>query len=783
MHKIVFLENPDTKKSVKKMVPVTSPEEYRALRNSASNLAVLNEVRKMYANYCSLASEGADEQSLETLKEEIRHKKAKLIQFNYSCIPNDDMLLAGSIQLSPWVGMDVDFDPADPHFEQNMAEAPQRIINMADQLGLGMLERSAGKGYHIVYRRCLDLSQEDNLKRASQLIGCLYDTGAKDITRVFYTTSSSDDDLLYLSEELFAEDANKPVEVQVAQSSTTASASSGGYVTTATQATPMNQTTVKPDPSAHFYEDFTFAEIIAMYWKLFNGGKEPNASDHNRNSLTFDLAVNLRCIRDFEAERVMEVIPIYDGLSVDEWRKCIISACNETRKGMTCRTRKVLDELRKERKSSSNTWSMTSSQPPMLTGRMPESLRKIAALVPDFLKTTVAEGSFAALATHLHGVTFESTDGKICEPAFMQIIISRQSSGKGCVDIPIECINADLLRHDSADRLREDEWKQNNPTGAKKKEKFPEDIYIQTCQSDMTHAGFVKRLLQCHRNGGRPLFIHMVELDEITALSTNGRKDVTRIIRKAFDRSSYGQERAGSESISGVAPLRLNFTAATTPVRAISMCQPWVPDGTLSRCNLITIDPNVNNEKVKYKKCTDRYKDSITPYIERLNHTMGLIKCKKAYQWAERKLDELDDMSAGTDSDSIKTFAPRAVTIAYWKAMLLYIMAGLKWSKDIENYVEWSLKKDLWAKLHYFGKKLEDDLEKENSIETYHPKNILEVLNDTFSEEEFIQARVRIGRTGNYKEHLKKLKQRHQIEFDDTIKMFVKVTQDNNNLF
>ena len=178
------------------MIPVTSETEYRDLRNSPENLAVEEEVGKLYTNYHRQASEGADEQSLKELKEEIDRKKSKLVQFNYSCVPDDNNLLKGSTKLSPWVGMDVDFDPADKDFDQKMEQAPQRIIGMADQLGLGMLERSAGKGYHIVFRRHLNLTQEENLKWASDMIGCQYDKAAKDITRVFFSTSSSKDDLL-----------------------------------------------------------------------------------------------------------------------------------------------------------------------------------------------------------------------------------------------------------------------------------------------------------------------------------------------------------------------------------------------------------------------------------------------------------------------------------------------------------------------------------------------------------------------------------------------------------
>ena len=775
MYTIYYQNDTTTKKSVKMMVPVTSETEYRELRNSPENLAIEEEVGKLYTNYHRQASEGADEQSLKELKEEIDRKKSKLVQFNYSCIPDDNNLLKGSTKLSPWVGMDVDFDPSDKDFDQKMEQAPQRIIGMADQLGLGMLERSAGKGYHIVFRRHLNLTQEENLKWASDMIGCQYDKAAKDITRVFFSTSSSEADLLYLSADMFSEDANQPVEVQAT------SAPQSSYVATSTDATPVNlPLTVKPIPSLHSYQDIPFTDIIAKYNELYNNGKEPCQGDHNRNTWTYEWALNVRCIREFDVQLVMEVTPIYDDFPQEEWKNCIVSACSQPRKGMSYRMRKVLEALKKEHKTPSAPWGMNSSKPPKLTTRMPESLRKIAALAPDFLKTTVSEGSFAALATHLHGVTFNNIDGKVCEPAFMQVIINRQSSGKGCVDTPIECINEDLMKHDDADRLREDEWKRNNPSGSKKKA-FPTDIYVQICQSDMTHAGFVNRLMQCHRNGERPVFVHMVELDEITALSTNGKNDVTRIIRKGFDRSLYGQERVSSDAVSGVSPCRFNFTAATTPVRAINMCKSWVPDGTLSRCNLLTIDPNERDEKVKYKPCTQRYKDSIAPYIERLNNASGLIHSKKAYQLAERLSDQLEDTYAGTDSESIKTFAPRAITIAYWKAMILYIMAGQKWSKDIENYVEWSLKRDLWTKLHFFGKKLEEDIDAENNLETYHPKNILEILPETFSEEEFIRARECNGLKGNYKGHLKKLRQRRQIEFDDTSQMYVKTLQNKND--
>ena len=774
MFQIFYQKDPDTGKAVKVLNPVSNEAEFRALRNNERNLSVLKEVRAKYANYRRQASQGADEQTLKLLKEEIDRDKSHLVQFVYSCVPSDDMRLKGSVQCSPLVGMDVDFEPTDADFAQKMEQAPERIIGMADRLGLMMLEKSTGKGYHIVFRRQLNLSQEDNLKWAAELIGCKFDANAKDITRVFFSTSASDDDLLYLNPEIFAAEMNQPADVQTSLTSVTAPPVES---TQTLEVVPkaIEKTTAAPTPSVLSYNGVSYDVIINKYWELFNGGKTP--CEGARNTQTYELAINLRCICNFSTELLTAIIPRYDGFPEEEWRKTIENANKEPRKGMTYRMRKVLEALEKESKTTSLPFGMNMETPPRYEGRYPESLRKITATTPDHLKSTVSEGVFGALGTHLHGVKFHLIEGIDIEPAIMQILIFGQSRGKGSIDTPIECINEDLEAHDRIDRQREQEWKTSNQSESgrkKKKEPKPADLYIQICQSDMTNAAFVQRLIDADRNGQRPIFTQMQELDEIYAIVTNGKQDVSRIIRKAFDRKNYGQERVGADSVTGNAPLRWNFTAATTPIKAQQICSPWVNDGTLSRCNLLTVD---EGPRPQYKPVTQRYKDSIVPYIARLNQATGLIRCKKAEQLAERLTAMLDDQYAATDCEALSIFASRAITIAYCKAMILYIMEG-KWSKAIEDYVEWSLKRDIWVKLHYFGKKMEDELNKEKQLQTYHPKNILDILPNTFSEQQFIQARQQLGLKGSPKEHLKKLRQRHKIDFDDTIQMYVKVAQE-----
>ena len=774
MFRCEFKKDPETGKSFKSLVPVTSEAEYRNDRNSAYNLDTLNKVRTMYDEYYHLVSEGADEQTLKRFKDEsINKTKSHLLEYVYSCIPGEDMRLKGCTLCSPWVGMDVDFDPSDPDFELKRKEAPARIISMANELGLGMLENSAGKGNHVVFRRHPEMTQEENLRWASNLIGCKFDENAKDITRVFYTTSASPEDLLYLSPDLFEPEANQPVEAPTSVTATEAPK----VESTQTMAVPQEMIeTTTGNPSAYSYMDYTFQEIIDKYWELFNDGKTPH--DGARNTLTFELAVILRHICDFDVNRMAAIIPCYDGLPNEEKIKTIANANNEPRKGMPYRLRKVFEALKADNKKPSMPLGMSDSIPPLYTGRMPEPLRKITATTPQHLKTTVSEGVFAALATHLHGVTFQLIDGSICEPALMQILIYRQSRGKGSLDKPIECIIEDLQNHDDDARNREQEWKLKNPSGSsKKKQPRPDDLYIQICQSDMTNAAFVQRLIDVNRNEQRVIFTQMQELDEITALSVNGKNDVSRIIRKGFDRKKYGQERVGTDSVTGVAPLRWNFTAATTPNHALQICTPWVSDGTLSRCNLLTIDPQETPGQPKYKPITQQYKDSLAPYIARLNNATGFIRCKKAEQLAQKLTSMLDDEYAETDSESLSTFASRAITIAYFKAMILYIMQG-KWNRDIEDYVTFSLRRDLWVKLHFFGKKLEDDIAKEQNMPTFQAKKVLDILPNTFSEEQFIKGREQLGLKGNPKEHLKKLKQRHRIDFDDTIQMYVKI-QDN----
>ena len=254
------------KDGVKMMRPVHTREEYLALRNGGEQQAVVQAVRQ------------GDES-----------RKSSLVQMNYSCLPNDDGTLKGSKRMSKTVGMDIDHLTA-----EDMPKVKERILQKKDELGLLMLEESVrGAGYHLVFRRRPELSQEQNLKWASDLLEVAYDAQAKDITRVFFTTTEAE--LIYLDDTIF--------EIKEAADSESESVA-------ALQCCSSQEAVPQPsfDPEAR-YNGVLFKDIIAKYWELFNDGKEPVEGD--RNALTFELAVTLRSICGYSLEKMMQVVPNY----------------------------------------------------------------------------------------------------------------------------------------------------------------------------------------------------------------------------------------------------------------------------------------------------------------------------------------------------------------------------------------------------------------------------------------------------------------------------------------
>ena len=754
---------------MKKMRPIHTREEYIQLRDSAEQKSILAAVRS----------------GNEALKRE-------LVQFNYSCLPNDDGTLKGSKRMSTTVAMDIDHVPP-----EEMQPMKERILAHKDELGLGMLEGSArGGGYHLVFTRKPELSQEANLEWAARLLGVTHDKGAKDITRVFYTTTASE--LIYLDDKIF--------EQQELPSSWETARPEGALATEGTQdrqgveekstvpsnnirgISELNQTT--PNPSLLFkegssYNGIPFTDIIQKYWELFNGGKEPNVGD--RNAHTFELALTLRSICGYSLERLMQVVPNYwaapDGTCTaddqTEYQHTLENALKEPRKGMPLRLKQVLQALKTDNGVKACGGTLTT--PPPLPKRLPPLIKLLTRNVPALYKPAVASTVFPALGAHLHGVKFRYWDNVEHEATFMNVLIGRQSIGKGSIKKPIDYIMDDIKQRDMKSRQREAEWKQKNPSSKTKKDPRPTDICIQMLIDNLTDAVFNQRIVDVNNNGER--YIYTI-VDEIEALkkvtSRNSVDEVGLLIRKAFDNSMAGQERVGADSVSGIAPLRWNFNASTTPPNARKFFYKMVNDGTVGRLDVSTIiSPDRDDEADPIMGIyDDAFAEELKPYIDRLEAASGLVECPQAKRLALDIKQENKDVARLYDSEAYRILSYRANVIAWLKGMVLYIAHGYRWDKTIADFVRWSEQYNLWCKMLYFGKQLEKELREEVEIQRQSgPQNLLELLPDEFTREQYLLMRQTQGRDGDGESTLRTWATRGHIAYDEVSKHYCKTEE------
>ena len=719
------------KDGAKMMRPVPTREEYLALRNGGEQQSIIKAVRS-----------GDDS------------RKSRLVQMNYSCLPNDDGTLKGSTRMSTTVGMDID------HISrEQMQPVMMRILGKKDELGLLLLEKSArGAGYHLVFKRKPELSQEENLKWASELLEVEFDKGAKDITRVFFTTTN--EDLLFLEDEIF--------EIEKLRNGENEKLSS-------VAALQCCSSPIAYDPEAK-YNGILFKEIIQKYWELFNDGKEPTEGD--RNVLTFELAVTIRSICGYSLEQMMKVIPNYweTGEGADEWKKTIENALKEPKKGMPYRLKQVLQALKSQ--AGIKACGGTLTTPPPMPKKLPPLIRLLTKNVPWFYKPAVANAVFPALGAHIHGVKFRYWDNVEHEATFMNVLIGRQSIGKGTIKKPIEFIMEDIRQRDIPNRQREQEWKQKNPSAKQKKDPRPTDICIQMLIDNLTDAVFNQRIVDANNNGQRFLYTIVDEIEGLKKVTSKGTVDeVGLLIRKAFDNADAGQERVGTDSVSGIAPLRWNFNASTTPPNARKFFFKMVNDGTVSRLDISTIIRNDDeDDAAPILGIYDHiFAQELKPYIDRLEAANGLIECAASKKLALEMKQENRDTAQLYESEAYRVFSYRANVIAWLKGMVLYVAHGYKWSKEIAEFVRWTQQYNLWCKMLYFGQQLEKELREEVEIQRQSgPQNLLELLPDEFSKEQYYQMRQQQGKTGSGDGTLRSWLSRGYIAFDEASGRYVK---------
>ena len=723
------------KDGVKMMRSVLDREEYLRLRDGDHQKSNLSRIRQ-------------GEVSL----------KGDLVQMNYSCLPNEDGTLKGSKTASTSVCMDIDFKAPEGLSEEErkawlseqMAKVPELVMSKKDELVPLMLERSATKGYHLAFRRRPDLDQEGNLKWASDLLGIKFDAQAKDITRVYYTTTADPEELLYLDDEIFSVEASHAV--------------------AALQRCSSDSKVVHSSDKKDYPQDYhgiPFTEILKKYWELHNEGKEPVEGD--RDTLTFQLASDLRHICGRNADWLDQVIPCYDNFPQEEKRKKIESALALKMEGMPYRLKQVLQALKAQ--SGVKACGGTMTTPPPMPKRLPPLIKLLTKNVPWFYKPAVASAVFPALGAHLHGVKFRYWDNVDHEATFMNVLIGRQSIGKGTIKKPIEFIMEDIRQRDIPNRQREAEWKQKNPGARQKKDPRPTDICIQMLIDNLTDAVFNQRIVDAHNNGERYVFTCVDEIEALKKVTSRGTVDeVGLLIRKAFDNSPAGQERVGADSVSGIAPLRWNFNASTTPPNARKFLWKMVNDGTVGRLDISTIILGDDDDDIApiLGIYDHAFAQELKPYIDRLDAASGLIECQQAKRLSLEMKEENRDTAKLYESEAYKVLSYRANVIAWLKGMVLYVAHGHKWSREIADFVRWSEKYNLWCKMLYFGQQLEKELREEMEIQRQSgPQNLLDLLQDEFTKEQYRQMRQSLGKTGDGDSTLRSWVYRGYVVYDE----------------
>lgn len=586
-----------------------------------------------------------------------------------------------------------------------------------------------------------------------------FDERAKDITRVFFTTTADADELLFLDDEIFdAMPAKRCVEE--------------GQKDPATSDVDLRTIVYDPDAT---YNGLLFRDIIQKYWELYNDGKAPVAGD--RNVLTFELAITLRSICGYSLEKMLAVVPNYwmndrgecSQEDREEWHKTIESALKEPRKGMPYRLKQVLQALKSQAGMKACGGTMTA--PPPMPKKLPPLVKLLTKNVPWFYKPAVASAVFPALGAHLHGVKFRYWDNVEHEATFMNVLIGRQSIGKGTIKKPIEYIMEDIRQRDIPNRQREAEWKQKNPGAKQKKDPRPNDICIQMLIDNLTDAVFNQRIVDANNNGQRFIYTIVDEIEGLKKVTSKGTADeVGLLIRKAFDNSDAGQERVGADSVSGIAPLRWNFNASTTPPNARKFFFKMVNDGTVGRLDISTIISNDDDDDTApiLGIYDHQFAAELKPYIDRLEAANGLIECAQSKRLALDMKQENKDAARLYESEAYRVFSYRANVIAWLKGMVLYVAHGYKWSREIAEFVRWSQSYNLWCKMLYFGQQLERELREEVEIQRQSgPQNLLELLADEFTQEQYYQMRRQQGRSGNGESTLRVWQTRGYIAYDE----------------
>ena len=423
-------------------------------------------------------------------------------------------------------------------------------------------------------------------------------------------------------------------------------------------------------------------------------------------------------------------------------------------------------------------------EPPAMPEKLPKLVELLISRTPEIYKPAVAHAIFPPLATHLWQTSFRYIDNVVHEATLSTCLLAGTGAGKSSVDKPIRYIMEDIRKRDAENLKREKEWKEEvTRKGANKdKRKRPDNLVIQEIDADMTSPAFVMRTAEAQ---GRFLYTSLNELDQFDALRGSGNQQF-RIMCLAFDPFNlFGQQRVGVQSVTERVTIRFNWNASTTIQKGQRYFSKVLTDGPISRINFCTIpEREIGDEMPVYGDYDDAYREGLKPYIENPNNARGLIDCPEAFQLALKLKEENAEFSRLSQDRVYENLSFRANVIAYLKACVLYVANGCKWEPEIDEFIRWSERYDLYCKMRFFGdaiKRANDTGEKSSKR---GPSNMLMQLPDEFTYQQVIDLRVARGMDkkgtsrmlGNWKErHYIKVKDSNSVPQKFSSSVFIKL--------
>ena len=764
--------------------PVKNRAELMALRDSKRNLEMLDKARK-----------GDDE------------AKGKLLQLAYN-IGHVEGLIAGCKSIGSFFFHDVDcYLSEEIRVKSEESDEPvtseeikQLILSKKDEIGLVMLERSVGGGWHLVCRRLPKTTILENQVRVAMALHLEMDTNTKDLQRVCYSTSGSEEDLVYLDDAVFEEPMNAeeceeeykylkerekknledvPKGAKKANKHYRPWEEKGSGVEQGdTQMSQPQGVTESPCVTSVTEADertrFVFRECMK------EEGVEPEdfvIEGRRHNSVKNVLGLCNQLLSKEETQGVLkEMMPEnWQDENIQQLVEAFYTDYYNPSQRLSLVQKRIFKESRGLTQGTGTLCSAgfaQMSQAPCeqmsqvpsapddvstLAPKMPERLPKVIQLltskVDDRYKPAVANAVFPPLATHLCNVRFNYTDNVEHEATLMNCLMAGTGEGKGCIDEPIDHIMADIKRRDKENEKREEEWKKEwNRKGANKDKMVrPEGLVIQMIDPDMTKPALVTRMDESEDHF---VYVKLNELDLFEQLKGQTGKQHFQLMCLAFDpNSEYGQTRVGTQSVTARPKCRFNWNACTTIQKGRKFFAKVLTDGPISRINFCTIpDSEIGCDQPVYGKYDAEFDEQLKPYIDNLCNARGLIDCPQAFRLAKKLLQECADFARLSQNRVFWNLSHRACVIAWLKACVIYVANGQKWEKSIDEFIRWSLNYDLYCKMAFFG----DDIARANDgserIGQRGPRNLLELLPDEFTVEDAIRIRQQEGLSASRKD-------------------------------